>query len=44
VDFLTFFQQFINGLFLGSLYSPIAIGYTLVWIWEVFGFVISFGS
>jgi len=31
VDLLTFFQQLINGLSLGSLYALIAIGYTLVY-------------
>jgi branched-chain amino acid transport system permease protein len=31
VDFLTFIQQLINGLSLGSLYALIAIGYTLVY-------------
>jgi len=31
VDFLTFLQQLINGLSLGSLYALIAIGYTLVY-------------
>jgi len=31
VDLLTFLQQLINGLSLGSLYALIAIGYTLVY-------------
>jgi branched-chain amino acid transport system permease protein len=31
VDFITFLQQLINGLSLGSLYALIAIGYTLVY-------------
>ncbi len=31
MDFLTFVQQLINGLSLGSLYALIAIGYTLVY-------------
>jgi branched-chain amino acid transport system permease protein len=31
VDFLTFLQQLINGLSLGSLYALIAIGYTMVY-------------
>ena len=31
MDFLTFLQQLINGLSLGSLYALIAIGYTLVY-------------
>jgi branched-chain amino acid transport system permease protein len=31
VDFLTFLQQLINGLSLGSLYALLAIGYTLVY-------------
>jgi branched-chain amino acid transport system permease protein len=31
VDFLTFIQQLINGLSLGSLYALIAIGYTMVY-------------
>jgi branched-chain amino acid transport system permease protein len=31
VDFLTFVQQLINGLSLGSLYALIAIGYTMVY-------------
>jgi branched-chain amino acid transport system permease protein len=31
VDFLTFLQQLVNGLSLGSLYALIAIGYTLVY-------------
>ena len=31
MDFLTFLQQLINGLSLGSLYALLAIGYTLVY-------------
>ncbi|MEJ2672583.1 MAG: branched-chain amino acid ABC transporter permease, partial [Deltaproteobacteria bacterium] len=31
MDLLTFLQQLINGLSLGSLYALIAIGYTLVY-------------
>ena len=31
MDFLTFLQQLINGLSLGSLYALIAIGYTMVY-------------
>nr|WP_026944478.1 branched-chain amino acid ABC transporter permease [Helicobacter rodentium] len=31
MDFLTFFQQCINGLSLGSMYALIAIGYTMVY-------------
>ena len=31
MDILTFFQQCINGLSLGSMYALIAIGYTMVY-------------
>ncbi|MGO9176944.1 MAG: ABC transporter permease subunit, partial [Desulfobaccales bacterium] len=31
MDLITFLQQLINGLSLGSLYALIAIGYTLVY-------------
>lgn len=31
MDFLTFFQQMVNGFSLGSMYALIAIGYTMVY-------------
>lgn len=31
MDFLTFFQQLINGISVGSMYALIAIGYTMVY-------------
>mgnify|MGYP000368545363 CR=1 FL=1 len=31
MDLLTFFQQIINGISLGSMYALIAIGYTMVY-------------
>ncbi|AXH14826.1 branched-chain amino acid ABC transporter permease [Malaciobacter mytili] len=31
MDFITFFQQLINGISLGSMYALIAIGYTMVY-------------
>ena len=31
MDLLTFFQQIINGISVGSMYALIAIGYTMVY-------------